>query len=86
MPGKGLGTAAKRISEAAARPAKKNPKMELLKGKIAPLKKKNAPMEKMKKMPLKKGPSQMPMKGDKPEFMKPGYKPGSIMRGYTKYA
>lgn len=80
MPGKGLGTAAKRIGEAAAKPAKaQNPKMQLLKRKLAP-------MKKQKSMPMPKAKSSMPAKGETPSFMKPGYKPGSIMRGYTKYA
>lgn len=92
MPGKGLGTAAKRIGAAAARPALKGKKMDFIKKQIAPMKKRDgAPMKKDTSMPLEKLKTKMPLKNVpakklKPEFMKPGYKPGSIMRGYTKYA
>lgn len=80
MPGK-LGQAAKRIGDAAAsaaKPAKGSPKMDVLKKKIAPMK----TQEFKKTMPLKT----VAPKAKTPEFMKPGYKPGSILRGYTKYA
>lgn len=88
MPGKGLGLAAKRIAEAASKKDVANPKMKMLKGKIAPLKKmKSEEIKKTpKQMPLDGAVKSMPKKGDKPEFMKPGYKAGSILRGYTKYA
>lgn len=94
MPGKGLGTAAKRIAQAAARPTKGREKMDFLKRKLVPMKKREGmpmkkegmPLEKMKqRMPLQNKMMPMKKKQDAPSFMKPGYKPGSIMRGYTKY-
>lgn len=86
-----MGMAAKRIGEAAARPAKMGDKMEFLKRKIAPLKKRRMPLEKLPKaplkgMPLKNVPKKLPTKGEKPGFMKPKYVPGDAKRGYTKYA
>jgi len=69
IPGKGVGEAAKRIASAASSTMgkKMNLKMQMLKNKIAPMKKRRMPMpagpsknplEKMESMPMKK----MPMK------------------------
>lgn len=94
IPGRGISSAAKNIG-AAAKPAKKlDPKMKILKDKMnsVPKQKNQMPLEKLKSMPLKKNlPDKMPLKkipagGKQPEWMKKDYKPGSIMRGYTKYA
>lgn len=64
------------VKKAPAQPAKTAPLRELKKMQPLPNKDKKMPIIKDKIRKIK----------DEPSWMKKDYKPGSIMRGYTKYA
>lgn len=85
IPGKGPSKSVMKTAEKMVPRKNKNPKMDIIKKSMPAKKQTTMPLQKMKAAPMplqkmKKIPSKTP------EFMKPGYKPGSIMRGYTKYA